>query len=117
MLDQEFQRQFPLETMRSNWPNPSSRLRPLQEVLVDSIRVTQHTYRPLPLMASVFLTARFQNGETLPLACELGWPSAAKSAKLSIFDFSNTFQIDFPVEAIARGRIEYRRRSGRDQGL
>lgn len=99
MLDKDFQSQFSLEDLKKQLAEPELRPSKFKEVTVDSVRMSNQVARPADLMATVYLTATFEDGQASQVACDLGLPHAEDSS-LNVFDFTNEFEIDFPVTQI-----------------
>ncbi len=99
MLDKDFQSQFSLEDLKKQLAEPELRPSKLKQVTVDSIRMSNQVARPADLMATAYLTAMFEDGQISQVACDLGLPRA-EDPSLDVYDFTNEFEIDFPVTQI-----------------
>jgi hypothetical protein len=101
MLAPEFQQQFPLNELKAQLEAVQEETAPVTRIDVDAIRLTGHVDRARAVMATVFLTATFEDDSTQSLACELAWPlpSDPPGSRL-VYDFSNDFDFDFPVASI-----------------
>ncbi|MBX3420807.1 MAG: hypothetical protein KF752_04540 [Pirellulaceae bacterium] len=101
MLDQEFQQQLPLADLQKQLDEDQRLGSPVKSVVVDRVRLSNNVFRPQAVVASVFLTAVFDSGNSLPLTCDLSWPTdTAETATLLVTDFSSEFANDFPVSSI-----------------
>jgi hypothetical protein len=98
MLHKDFQAQFSIEELKQQLAEPEARPAKLKSVSVDSVRLASQPIRPLPLMATVYLTAEFQDGDTQYVACDIELPQG--DAQPTIHDFTNEFETDFPIVSI-----------------
>jgi hypothetical protein len=98
LLDKDFQAQFPLEEMKKQLAEPEIRPSKLKDVKVDSVRLSSQVSRPEALMTTAYLTAQFEDGDVLHVACDVGLPKNSDQAM--IYDFTNEFETDFPVTSI-----------------
>ncbi|MFO0941722.1 MAG: hypothetical protein U0930_13280 [Pirellulales bacterium] len=99
MLDKDFQSQFSLEDLKKQLSEPELRPSKFKEVTVDSIRMSSQVARPADLMVTAYLTAQFEDGQISQVACDIGLPHA-EDPSLDVYDFTNEFEVDFPVVQI-----------------
>lgn len=101
MLDAEFQAQFPLAELKKQLESPDRTQSPPKQVVVEHLRLNDQAGSARPLMVNVYLMAELNNGEKLPLTCQVAWPASPESDDWQkVFDFSNEFITDFPVSSV-----------------
>lgn len=100
MLHPDFQKQFSLDDLKAQLESPQNENSPLKGVVTDHLRLSSSPYRATPFLVSVLLTASFEQGMPLSLTCELPMSMPDDSTQGFIYDFSNDFEMDFPVSAI-----------------
>lgn len=98
MLDKDFQSQFSLEDLKKQLAEPEAKPSKFKSVVVDWVRMSNQIARPVELLATVFLTAEFEDGEVTQVACDIAMPE--KDAQAIVYDFTNEFEIDFSVASI-----------------
>lgn len=100
MLHPEFQSQFSLEELKAQLELPQGEEASLKSLTTDFIRLSVNPFRASPNIVAVFLTANFEQGMQLPLTCELPLKIPEEDLSGAIYDFSNEFEMDFPVSEI-----------------
>lgn len=98
MLDKDFQSQFSLEDLKKQLAEPEAKPSKFKSVSVDWVRMSNQIARPAELMATVFLTAEFEDGQITQVACDIALPE--KEGEAIVYDFTNEFEIDFSVASI-----------------
>ncbi len=100
LLASEFKEQLTLEDLKAQLESPKDSQSPLKSIALDEVRLASNVFRPVPVMATVFLTATFEDDGQLSLACDVGKAAGEDAEKPVVFDFSSDFELHYPVEKI-----------------
>ena len=97
MLDAEFKEQFPIEELKEQLSAPELLPSKLKAVTLDSLRLSQDVVRPVEVMVTVLMTAKFEDGQESQVSCDMPLLAEGQPA---VYDFSNEISLDFPVAMI-----------------